>query len=290
MGQLIRCITSDGMIAATALDSTDIVARAEQIHTTSAVVTAALGRVLTATSIMGCALKGEDQSVTLRVKGDGPVGTLLAVSDAMGNVRGYAANPVVELPLNAKGKLDVGGAVGKGMLFVTKDLGLKEPYNGAVDLVSGEIAEDIAYYFGVSEQIPTVCALGVLVNPDLTVRAAGGYLLQLLPAAGEDTIERLEKSIEGVLPVTVMLEQGVRPLEILQKVLHLFEVEVLDESRPAYVCNCSEDRVKKALLSMGRDELERLAKEQEQTEVRCQFCERTYTYSREELERMAKAR
>ena len=290
MGQLIRCITSDGMIAATALDSTDIVARAEQIHTTSAVVTAALGRVLTATSIMGCALKGEDQSVTLRVKGDGPVGTLLAVSDAMGNVRGYAANPVVELPLNAKGKLDVGGAVGKGMLFVTKDLGLKEPYNGAVDLVSGEIAEDIAYYSGVSEQIPTVCALGVLVNPDLTVRAAGGYLLQLLPAAGEDTIERLEKSIEGVLPVTVMLEQGVRPLEILQKVLHLFEVEVLDESRPAYVCNCSEDRVKKALLSMGRDELERLAKEQEQTEVRCQFCERTYTYSREELERMAKAR
>ena len=204
MGELLRCITTEGLVAATALDATDIAAVFEQIHKTSAVVTAAQGRLLTAASLMGCQLKESGNSITLRINGDGPIGSLVAVSDWQGNVRGYCANPIVELPLNAKGKLDVGTAVGRGTLFVTKDLGLKEPYNGAVALVSGEIAEDITAYYAESEQIPTVCALGVLVNPDLTVRCAGGLLIQLLPAAGEDTISAVEDSIKDLPPITAI--------------------------------------------------------------------------------------
>ena len=201
MGKLIRCITSDGEVMATAVDTTDIVAKAEQIHTTSAVITAALGRLLTAASMMGNMLKGKDDNLTLRINGNGPAGSIIAVSDYDGNVRGYVQNPVVELPLNEKGKLDVGGAVGKdGLLYVLKDLGLKEPFSGSVPIVSGEIAEDITSYYALSEQIPTVCALGVLVNPDLTVKAAGGFIIQLLPAAGGDTIEKLEKAIEKLNP------------------------------------------------------------------------------------------
>ena len=191
MGKIIRCITSDGLVMATAIDSTDIVAEAERIHKTSATVTAALGRLLTAGSMMGNMLKSKDNTITLRLAGGGPAGNLIVVSDWEGDVRGYVTNPVVEIPLNNKGKLDVAGAVGRqGNLYVTKDLGLKEPYNGCIPLVSGEIAEDITAYYAVSEQIPTVCALGVLVNPDLTVKAAGGYIIQLLPAAGEDVIEK----------------------------------------------------------------------------------------------------
>ena len=206
MGKLIRCITSDGAVMATALDSTDIVARAEEIHKTSAVVTAALGRLLTAASMMGNMLKGAEDSITLKMAGDGPIGSILAVSDSTGNVRGYAQNNVVELPLNEKGKLDVSGALGKtGTLYVVKDLGLKEPYSGSVPFASGEVAEDITAYYAVSEQIPTVCALGVLVNPDLTVRAAGGYIIQLLPAADDHTIDLLEASVAKMRPVSALL-------------------------------------------------------------------------------------
>ena len=209
MGKLIRCITSDGEVMATAVDTTDIVNRAEEIHKTSAVVTAALGRLLTAGSMMGNMLKGKDDSITLRVNGDGPTGSLIVVSDFNGDVRGYVQNPVVELPLNEKGKLDVGGAVGNnGLLYVLKDLGLKEPFSGSVPLVSGEIAEDITSYYAHSEQIPTVCALGVLVNPDLSVRAAGGYIIQLLPAASDATIDKLEAAISELKSVTAMLEIG----------------------------------------------------------------------------------
>lgn len=283
MGKLVRCITSDSLVAASAIDSTDIAARAEQIHKTSAVVTAALGRLLTAASLMGSALKGADQTMTLRVKGDGPIGHLITVSDAQGNVRGYPGNPVVELPLNSHGKLDVGGAVGKGTLTVCKDLGLKEPYNGMIELVSGEIAEDIAAYYGISEQIPTVCALGVLVNPDLTVRAAGGYLIQLLPAAGEDTIEKLEQALEGVPAVTQMLDGGMNPEQILRRAMHGFELEVLETTQPVYRCNCDKQRVIRALRSIGATELRQLAAQQPQTEVECQFCDRKYVFSDQEL-------
>ncbi len=284
MGKLIRCITSDGAVMAAALDSTDLVARAEQIHKTSAVVTAGLGRLLTAASMMGNALKGTDNTLTLRVAGDGPAGALIAVSDASGNVRGYPANPVVELPLNAKGKLDVGGAVGRGSLYVSKDLGMGEPYNGSVPLVSGEIAEDITAYYAMSEQIPTVCALGVLVNPDLTVQAAGGYLIQLLPAADDAVIDRLEKGIRDIPPITAMLQGGMTPEDILRRVLSGFEVEVLYEQETAYRCDCSIGRVERALASMGREELRGLIEEQGEAEVTCHFCDKVYRFDKAQLE------
>ncbi len=287
MGKLIRCITSDGEVMATAVDTTDIVNRAEQIHKTSAVVTAALGRLLTAGSMMGNMLKGKDDSITLRVNGDGPTGSLIVVSDFNGDVRGYVQNPVVELPLNEKGKLDVGGAVGKnGLLYVLKDLGLKEPFSGSVPLVSGEIAEDITSYYALSEQIPTVCALGVLVNPDLSVKAAGGYIIQLLPAASDATIDKLEAAISKLRSVTAMLDSGMTPEDILRAALEGFEVEVLYTQDIEYKCNCSKDRVAKALISLGKEELENMAAEKEVTEVSCHFCDNTYNFTSEELKKL----
>ena len=289
MGKLVRCITSDGAIMACAVDSTDIVAKAEQIHSTSAVVTAALGRLLTAASMMGHALKGRDDSITLRLAGDGPAGSVIAVSDSAGNVRGYAMNPIVELPLNAKGKLDVAGAVGRnGTLFVLKDLGLKEPYNGQIPLVSGEIAEDITAYYAMSEQIPTVCALGVLVNPDLTVNVAGGYIIQLLPGADDAVIDRLEKSIEGMDSVTQMLADGMKPLDMVNRALRDFEVEVLYSDSVEYRCNCSKERVERALISIGRDELLQMAEEQDSTQVQCHFCDKTYSFTKSDIKKLAK--
>ncbi|MBR6743565.1 MAG: Hsp33 family molecular chaperone HslO [Clostridia bacterium] len=289
MGKLIRCITDDGLVMATAVDTTDIVARAENIHGTSAVVTAALGRLLTAGSMMGNMLKGKDDTITLKVAGDGPVGSLIVVSDFNGDVRGYVQNPVVEIPLNAKGKLDVGGAVGKnGLLYVLKDLGLKEPFSGSVPLVSGEIAEDITSYYALSEQIPTVCALGVLVNPDLSVRAAGGYIIQLLPAAGEDTIEKLEKSISDIKAVTTMLDGGMTPEQIIKTALKEFNVEVLYEQGIYYKCNCSRERVAKALISLGKEELTSMAEELPQISVNCHFCDKVYNFDRQEIKNFLK--
>jgi len=289
MGKLIRCITDDGLVMATAVDTTDIVARAENIHGTSAVATAALGRLLTAGSMMGNMLKGKDDTMTLKVAGDGPVGSLIVVSDFNGDVRGYVQNPVVEIPLNAKGKLDVGGAVGKnGLLYVLKDLGLKEPFSGSVPLVSGEIAEDITSYYALSEQIPTVCALGVLVNPDLSVRAAGGYIIQLLPAAGEDTIEKLEKSISDIKAVTTMLDGGMTPEQIIKTALKEFNVEVLYEQEIYYKCNCSRERVSKALISLGKEELTSMAEELPQISVNCHFCDKVYNFDRQEIKNFLK--
>lgn len=289
MGKLIRCITSDGEIMATAVDTTDIVAAAEQIHTTSAVVTAALGRLLTAASMMGNMLKGKDDNITLRINGNGPTGSLIAVSDFNGDVRGYVQNPVVELPLNEKGKLDVGGAVGKdGLLYILKDLGLKEPFSGSIPLVSGEIAEDITSYYALSEQIPTVCALGVLVNPDLTVKTAGGYIIQLLPAAGEDTIEKLEENIKNIKPVTTMLNSGMTPEEILREALSNFEVEVLYEQEISYKCNCNKERVTKAIISLGREEISNMAKELPEINVDCHFCDKVYKFTNDELNSLLK--
>ena len=289
MGKLIRCITDDGLVMATAVDTTDIVAKAEGIHKTSAVVTAALGRLLTAGTMMGNMLKGKDDSITLKVAGDGPAGSLIVVSDFNGDVRGYVQNPVVEIPLNAKGKLDVGAAVGKnGLLYVLKDLVLKEPFSGSVPLVSGEIAEDITSYYALSEQIPTVCALGVLVNPDLTVRAAGGYIIQLLPAAGEDTIEKLEKSISDIKAVTTMLDSGMTPEQIIKTALKEFNVEVLYEQEIYYKCNCSRERVSKALISLGKEELTSMSEELPQISVNCHFCDKVYNFDREEIKKFLK--
>lgn len=289
MGKLIRCITSDGQVMATALDSTDIVAAAEGFHKTSAVATAALGRLLTATSMMGNMLKGKDNTITLRVSGGGPIGSVICAADFNGDVRGYVTNPVVELPLNEKGKLDVGGAVGKsGNLYVIKDLGLKEPYNGMTPLVSGEIAEDVTAYYALSEQTPTVCALGVLVNPDLTVKKAGGYIIQLLPFAAEEAITKLEDGIKDIQSVTGMLTEGMSPEDIIRRVLKNFEVEVLYEHEVEYKCNCSKQRIEKALLSMGRAELHSMAEEMEKAEIECHFCDKKYVFTKAELKALEK--
>ena len=289
MGKLIRCITSDGQVMATALDSTDIVALAEKYHKTSAVATAALGRLLTVTSMMGNMLKGKDNTITLRVSGGGPIGSVICAADFNGDVRGYVTNPVVELPLNEKGKLDVGGAVGKnGNLYVIKDLGLKEPYNGMTPLVSGEIAEDVTAYYALSEQTPTVCALGVLVSPDLTVRKAGGYIIQLLPFAAEETITKLEDGIKDIPSVTGMLTEGMTPEDIIRRALKNFEVEVLYEHEVEYKCNCSKERIEKALLSMGRAELHSMAEEMDKAEIECHFCDKKYTFTKAELKALEK--
>lgn len=290
MGKLIRCITSDGLIMASALDSTDIVAKAEKLHCSSAVMTAALGRLLTATSLMGNMLKGADNTITVKVEGNGPAGSLIAVSDAEGNVRGYAVNPHVEIPLKENGKLDVCGAVGtQGTLYVIKDLGLKEPYNGYVPLTSGEIAEDITAYYAISEQIPTVCALGVLVNPDLTVKKAGGYIIQLLPAVGNDEsiIGKLEDNIRRIPPITSMLDGGMDIEQIVRKALDGFETEVLYEQEVEYKCTCSKERFEKALKSLGKDELKSMAEEMPEAEIKCQFCNKDYIFSGDELKKMA---
>lgn len=288
MGRLIRAITADGAILAAALDSTDLVARAEQIHKTSAVVTAAVGRMLTAASMMGASLKQEGGSVTLRIAGGGPAGPILAVSDSAGNARVTVTNPVVELPLNGKGKLDVAGAIGRnGTLSVVRDSGFGEPQTGFTPIVTGEIGDDLASYFALSEQIPTVCALGVLVAPELTVRAAGGYLLQLLPGAGDDTISRIEGNLSQIPSVTSMLDGGTTPLQILRRALDGFELEVLEEREVGYVCGCSRERVSRVLASLGAEELERLANEQETTTVECHFCENRYEFGAGELRELA---
>jgi len=288
MGNLVRCISVDGTLTVMAVNSTDIVSEAERIHKTSAVTSAALGRLLTAASLMGSALKGKDDSLTLKINGKGPAGTVMAVSDSMGNVRGCVQNPIVEIPLNKKGKLDVAGAVGTdGYVTVIKDLGLKEPYIGQTPIVTGEIAEDITSYFAVSEQTPTVCALGVLVNPDLSIKAAGGFIIQLLPTAMDDTIEKVERSIQNIEPVTTLITKGMSPEEICRHALSEFELEVLDTASPVYKCNCSRSRVESALISTGRDELLSMA-EDEKTEVCCRFCDKKYVFTSNDIKSLLK--
>lgn len=286
MDKLVRCISTDGTLVIMAAETTDMVEKSQQIHKTSAVTSAALGRLLTASSLMGSMLKGETESITLRINGGGPSGTVMAVSDSFGNARGYVQNPVVEIPLNQKGKLDVAGAVGTdGSLTVIKDLNLKEPYVGQIPLVSGEIAEDITSYYAISEQIPSVCALGVLVNPDLSIKAAGGFIIQLLPTALDDTIDAVERCISGIPSVTSMLCDGLTPEDICKKVLRKFDLDVLDTSNPKYKCNCSRERVEAALISTGVQSLEELSAE-ENTEVCCQFCDKKYNFSGDEIKRL----
>lgn len=288
MGKIVSAIARDGSAVCRAIDSTDIAYLAEQLHRTSATVTAALGRLLTAASLMGGELKGENDSLTLRLNGGGPVGAVIAVSDSGGNVRGYVENPVVEIPLNAHGKLDVAGAVGKsGFLHVLKDVGAKEPYIGSTPIVSGEIAEDITHYYALSEQIPTVCALGVLVDKDLTVLSAGGFIAQLLPGAPEETADRLEQTIRALPPVTSLLQSGKTPEEIALMVLNGFDPDIVGEFPVEYRCNCTRERVERALISIGRDELLKMAAEQPVTEADCHFCNRKYRFNPDELRALA---
>lgn len=289
MGKLYRAISADGSAFAEVLDAKDIVSEIERIHTTSAVITAGLGRLTIAASLMGYMLKGENDSITLRINGGGPAGQLTAVADSRGNVKSCVTNPVVEIPLNAQGKLDVGGAVGRdGNLSVVRDMGLKEPYVGVIPLVSGEIAEDIANYYAVSEQIPTVCSLGVLVNPDLTVRSAGGFLVQLLPFADEKCIDIIEENINGMPPVSKLLDEGTTPEEIAGMLLKGLDPNELDTASPVYHCDCSRERTEKILMSIGADELKEIAAEGKDTEVCCHFCGKKYIFTPTEVENLIK--
>ena len=285
--KIVRAISADGFVKAAAVSTRDLTERARNIHRTLPVATAALGRALAAASMMGNALKSDGSSVTLQFKGGGPLGTVLAVSDNEGNVRGTVDHPATDLPLRADGKLDVGSAVGhEGTLTVIRDLNMKEPYVGSVELMGGEIAEDLAAYFVESEQIPTACGLGVLVDRDQSVKAAGGYLIQLLPGAGEGTISKVEGSLMAAGAVTALMEKYPNPADMLRAALPDFELEFLEESPVEYRCTCSRERMERALISMGAAELRSLIDEQGGAELTCRFCDRVQTFTKAELEEL----
>lgn len=281
---IVRAMTADGFVKATAIRSTNLVERARNIHKTTPTATAALGRVLTAASMMGNAQKVENGALTLQIKGGGPLGTLLATSDAVGNVRGYVNNPSITLLEKYAGKLDVGAAVGTdGMLTVIRDLQMKEPYIGSVALVSGEIGDDVTAYFAQSEQTPTACALGVLVDTDQSVKTAGGYLIQLLPGAPDEVIDKLEAGIQKAGAVTPMLADGLSPEDILRRVMCDFELEFLETTPVAYKCYCSRERVTSTLIAIGKKDLQEIADEGEPITIECQFCDTKYQFTPEEI-------
>jgi len=283
MDEIIRAVTSDGFVKISAISGRGLVERARQIHFLSPVATAALGRTLCAASMLGDLLKEDDASVTLRVNGGGPIGTVMAVSDSSGNVRGYVQNPHIDLPLKANGKLDVGGAVGTdGTLTVSRDLGLKEPYIGSTALVSGEIAEDLTYYFVESEQVGAACGLGVLVNTDLSVICAGGFIVALLPGAPDKLIGTIERNIAEMGQVTDILKNGTVD-DLVGRVLFGLEPEILSRRTVEYRCYCSRGRVQRALESIGREALEELSESGENAEINCQFCNEVYTFTPEEI-------
>lgn len=290
MDKIVRAISEDGLVKIAVADTRGIVERARNIHKTLPVITAALGRTLTAASIIGNDLKSGGASVTVRINGGGPAGTVLAVSDNEGNVRGYVQGTAVDLPLRGDGKLAVGAAVGKdGTLTVIKDIGLKEPYVGSVRLVSGEIAEDFTLYFTESEQTPSAVALGVLVDTDQSVLAAGGYVAQLMPGAADDIAARLEENVIKAGAITGMLSSGMSAEQIAEKVLDGFSPRVLAEEAVEYRCACSRDKVVAALLSLGKAELEDMASSGENTEITCQFCDRIYSFTPDEIGRLTEA-
>lgn len=283
---LLRAIARNAGIQISAAVTTGLVERARQIHSTTPVATAALGRTLTITAIMGSQLKVDDGSVTVQIKGNGPLGAIVCVGDADGYVRGYLQNPAADLPLRPDGKLAVGAGVGRGYLMVIKDIGLKDPVTGTVALVDGEIAEDLTRYFAESEQIPSACALGVLVDTDCSVKCAGGWLVQLMPGVKDADIDRLEANLAKLEPMTTMLDKGMRLEEIVQAVLDGFDVEFLQTDAIGYRCACSREKVERALISMGREELCKMAEEQETSEVTCQFCDKVYHFTRAELQQL----
>ena len=283
---LLRAIARNAGIQISAAVTTGLVERARQIHSTTPVATAALGRTLTITAIMGSQLKVDDGSVTVQIKGNGPLGAIVCVGDADGYVRGYLQNPSADLPLRPDGKLAVGAGVGRGYLMVIKDIGLKDPVTGTVALVDGEIAEDLTRYFAESEQIPSACALGVLVDTDCSVKCAGGWLVQLMPGVKDADIDRLEANLAKLEPMTTMLDKGMRLEEIVQAVLDGFDVEFLQTDAIGYRCACSREKVERALISMGREELSKMAEEQETSEVTCQFCDKVYHFTRAELQQL----
>lgn len=282
--RIIRAVTCDGAIKILAMTARETVEEARRIHDLTPLTSAALGRTLVAASLLGNDLKGENDTITVRIDSDGPIGSIVAVSDSLGYVRGYCKNPQADLPVRESDrKIDVSGGVGNGTLSIIKDLGMKEPYIGQTQLVSGEIAEDITAYLATSEQIPSVCALGVLVERDWSIRAAGGYIIQLLPGVYDDEIDRLEECIKKARAVTECLDEGMSLEEILETTLTGFEIEVLDEYEVGYKCTCSRERTRGVLMSIGAEELRTIAEEDGQAEVNCQFCDNKYLFNKEEL-------
>ena len=279
---LLRAITKDAGILMSAAVTSGLAEQARIIHRTLPLATAALGRTLTAAAIMGDQLKSGG-AVTIQVRGNGPLGAVTAIGESDGFVRGYLQNPACDLPLRADGKLDVGGGFGQGYLMVIKDIGVKEPVTGTVALVNGEIAEDLTRYFAESEQLPSACALGVLVNTDQSVKQAGGYLVQLMPGVTDSQISRLEENIARAGAMTGLLDRGLTLPEIVRTVLDGFDIELFEERTIGYRCGCSRQKVTRALISLGRTELQKIIDEEERTELTCQFCDKVYHVDREEL-------
>ncbi|NMB33716.1 MAG: Hsp33 family molecular chaperone HslO [Clostridium sp.] len=280
---IVRATAGDGAIRAIAAVTTGVVRKSQMTHGLSPLSTAALGRTLTAAAMMSASLKGHKDSLTVQIKGDGPIGGIVVVSDSFGSVRGYVNNPLIYLPLNEQGKFDVAGAVGKGYLNVIKDMGLKEPYVGYVDLISGEIADDITYYYAYSEQIPTVTALGVLASADEIVSAAGGFILQLMPGAGEEEITFIENKIASVPSVTKLLSEGKTPEDILKMILCERDLKIMDRTPCKYECNCSKERMERNIISLGKKEILSIANEDHGAELLCHFCNQKYWFDEEKL-------
>ncbi len=280
---IVRASAADGQIRVFAATTRDLVEKARKIHGTSPVSTAALGRLLTGAAMMGSMMKGRSDVLTVQIMGDGPIGSMTVTADSMSRVKGFVQNPEVMLPASKEGKLDVGGAVGMGMLRVIKDLGLKEPYVGETELISGEIAEDLTVYFATSEQTPSSVALGVLMNRDNTVAQAGGFIIQLMPDATEEVISHLEQKLTEVTSVSGLLEEGMTPEEILEYIFAGFDLKILDKIPTSYYCNCSKERVEKALISLGAKELNAMIEDGEPITMNCHFCDTSYTFSLDEL-------
>lgn len=285
---IIRATAANNQVRAFVATTKELVDKARELHKTTPVATAALGRLMTAASIMGSMLKNDKDLMTLQIKGDGPIGGITVTVDAKANVKGYVKNPDVNIPLKANGKLDVSGAIGQGTMQIIKDLGLKDPYIGQINLVSGEIAEDLTYYFASSEQIPSIVALGVLVDRDYSVRQSGGIIIQLLPDADEEIITMLENNLKKVTSITKMLEEGKSPKEILNIFLEGMEIEILDKIDTQFKCNCSKEKVEKALISIGRKDIQEIIEENEVTELKCHFCSKKYHFTIEELQDISK--
>lgn len=280
---IVRATAANAQVRAFAAVTREMVETARNHHNTSPVATAALGRLLTAGAMMGVMMKGDKDILTLQIKADGPIEGITVTADSKGRVKGYVGNPEVIIPANANGKLDVAGAVGNGILNVIKDMGLKEPYSGQVGLQTGEIAEDLTYYFAVSEQVPSAVGLGVLMNKDNTVQQAGGFIIQVMPFAEEKTIAKLEENVQKIKSVTTLLEEGHTAESLLEAVLEGFDIEVTDEVPTEFYCNCSKSRVEKALISIGRKDLNEMIQEGKDVELNCHFCNRNYVFSVEEL-------
>lgn len=280
---MVRATAADAQIRAFACTAREMVEKARQIHNTSPIITAALGRLLSAGAMMGSMLKGDKELLTLQIKGDGPVQGLIVTADSLGNVKGYPEVPDVILPANAQGKFDVAGAVGKGYLSVIKDMGLKEPYVGQTELQTGEIAEDLTYYFATSEQVPSSVGLGVLMNRDNTVCQAGGFIIQLMPFAEDEVIEKLEKNLQKISSVTSILKEGNTPEQMLEILLEGLNPEVLDKMPIAFSCNCGRQKIEKVLISLGAEEIQDMIEDGKEIEVNCHFCNAQYKFSVEEL-------